>query len=110
MQDQPQRERAPLLGGDEGVEIAIVVGGTGLYQRGLLRGFLPGEIAAIPRLEAVIEGYARRVRELEERVLKLANPGVVPAAKFIDIPARQVRKDAVDEFWTDLKAKTGKKG
>ncbi len=35
--------------------------------------------------------------------------GAVPADKFIDIPARQIRKDNVDEFWTDLKAKVGGK-
>lgn len=30
---------------------------------------------------------------------------VIPASKFIDIPARQIRKDNVDEFWADLKLK-----
>ena len=30
----------------------------------------------------------------------------IPATKFIDIPARQIRKDNVDEFWADLKEKT----
>ena len=33
---------------------------------------------------------------------------VVPENKFIDIPARQIRKDNVDEFWADLKVKLGK--
>ena len=33
---------------------------------------------------------------------------VVPQSKFIDIPARQIRKDNVDEFWLDLRKKTGK--
>jgi ribose transport system substrate-binding protein len=32
---------------------------------------------------------------------------VIPANKFIDIPARQIRKDNVDEFWADLKVKMG---
>ena len=32
---------------------------------------------------------------------------VIPANKFIDIPAREIRKDNVDEFWTDLKSKVG---
>ncbi|HAV64168.1 MAG TPA: sugar ABC transporter substrate-binding protein [Verrucomicrobiales bacterium] len=31
---------------------------------------------------------------------------VVPADKFIDVPARIIRKADVDEFWADLKAKT----
>ena len=34
---------------------------------------------------------------------------VLPKSGFIDIPARQIRKDNVDEFWKDLKQKTGKK-
>ena len=39
--------------------------------------------------------------------LAKGNTSVIPADKFIDIPARQIRKDTVGEFWTDLKAKTG---
>jgi ribose transport system substrate-binding protein len=34
---------------------------------------------------------------------------VIPKGGFIDIPARQIRKDNVDEFWKDLKEKMGKK-
>jgi ribose transport system substrate-binding protein len=34
---------------------------------------------------------------------------VIPKDGFIDIPARQIRKDNVDEFWKDLREKTGKK-
>lgn len=37
--------------------------------------------------------------------LARGNMGVIPASKFMDIPARQIRKDNVDEFWADLKAK-----
>ena len=36
-------------------------------------------------------------------------PEAIPASKFIDIPARQIRKDTVDAFWTDLKSKVGGK-
>jgi ribose transport system substrate-binding protein len=32
---------------------------------------------------------------------------VVPPDKFIEVPARQIRKDNVDAFWADLKQKTG---
>jgi len=32
---------------------------------------------------------------------------VLPESGFIDIPARQIRKDDVDAFWADLKKKTG---
>jgi ribose transport system substrate-binding protein len=38
--------------------------------------------------------------------LKAGKKNVVPANKFIDIPAQQIRKDNVDAFWADLKAKT----
>jgi ribose transport system substrate-binding protein len=41
--------------------------------------------------------------------LSQGDNSVIPASKFIDIPARQIRKANVDEFWTDLKAKTGAK-
>jgi ribose transport system substrate-binding protein len=32
---------------------------------------------------------------------------VIPAGKFIEVPARQIRKDNVDAFWDDLKQKMG---
>ena len=38
--------------------------------------------------------------------LTKGNLAVIPASKFLDIPARQIRKDTVDEFWADLKVKT----
>jgi len=34
---------------------------------------------------------------------------VIPPGGFMDIPARQIRKDNVDAFWTDLKKKKEKK-
>jgi ribose transport system substrate-binding protein len=40
--------------------------------------------------------------------LHRGNTKVIPPSKFIDIEARQIRKDNVDEFWADLRAKTGK--
>ncbi len=30
---------------------------------------------------------------------------VIPASGFLDIPARQIRRDSVSEFWADLKSK-----
>ena len=33
---------------------------------------------------------------------------VIPESKFIDIPARQIRKENVDVFWKDLNSKLGK--
>lgn len=44
------------------------------------RGFTGGEIAGIPYLERAVEGYVKRVKTLEEKVLKLANPGVTSSA------------------------------
>lgn len=32
----------------------------------------------------------------------------IPENRFINIPGRQIRRDNVDEFWADLKEKTGK--
>ena len=45
-----------------------------------------------------------------EILAALANgdTSVIPADKFIDIPARQIRKETVGAFWDDLKKKTGK--
>ena len=45
-----------------------------------------------------------------EILAALANgdTSVIPADKFIDIPARQIRKETVGAFWADLKKKTGK--
>lgn len=33
---------------------------------------------------------------------------VIPESKFMDAPARQIRKDNVESFWADLKTKTAK--
>ena len=44
------------------------------------------------------------------RILKSLLEGddsVIPESKFIDIPARTITKENVDEFWDDLKSKTG---
>ena len=39
--------------------------------------------------------------------LKRGDKSVIPANKYIDVPARQIRKDNVDPFWADLKEKMG---
>jgi ribose transport system substrate-binding protein len=39
--------------------------------------------------------------------LARGDESVIPASKFQDIPARQIRKDNVQAFWEDLKKKTG---
>lgn len=40
--------------------------------------------------------------------LAKGDTSVIPESKFIDIPARQIRKDNVIEFWTDLNKKLDK--
>ena len=40
--------------------------------------------------------------------LATGDDSVIPDSKFIDIPARQIRKDNVEEFWKDLNKKLGK--
>lgn len=41
------------------------------------------------------------------KALKAGDRSVIPADKFIVVPARQIRRDNVEAFWTDLKAKRG---
>ena len=40
--------------------------------------------------------------------LSKGDDSVIPENKFIDIPARQIRKDNVEAFWKDLNEKLGK--
>ena len=42
------------------------------------------------------------------KALANGDKSAIPKNGFIDIPARQIRKDNVDEFWSDLKEKMGK--
>ena len=45
------------------------------------------------------------------RVMKKILDGdedAIPESKYLDIPPRTITKDNVDEYWADLKAKTGK--
>lgn len=48
--------------------------------------------------------YGFKSMEVLSELLK-GNNSVIPADKFISIPARQIRKDNVAEFWADLKTK-----
>jgi ribose transport system substrate-binding protein len=50
--------------------------------------------------------YGYKSVEVLSELLK-GNTSVIPLNKFIDIPARQIRLDNLDEFWADLKAKVG---
>lgn len=42
------------------------------------------------------------------KAIVTGNDSVIPASKFIDIPARQIRSDNVDGFWSELKKLLGK--
>ena len=50
-------------------------------------------------------GY-ESVRVLKNILNKEA--GAIPESKYVDIPPRSITKANVDEYWADLKAKTGK--
>ena len=50
--------------------------------------------------------YGYRSVEILTNLLK-GNQNIIPENKFIDIPARTITKDNVDEFWDDLKSKMG---
>lgn len=69
---------------------------------GIKKGTVHGTVVQNPYM------YGYKSVEVLNEILK-GNASVVPASKFIDIPARQIRKDNVDEFWADLKAKVGDK-
>ena len=69
---------------------------------GIKKGTVHGTVVQNPYM------YGYKSVEVLNEILK-GNLSVVPASKFIDIAARQIRKDNVDEFWTDLKAKVGGK-
>ena len=69
-------------------------------------------------LQAIRDGYCHgtvvqnpymygheSVRVLQ--ALHRGNKSIIPASKFQDIPARKIKKENVDEFWADLRAKTG---
>lgn len=68
---------------------------------GVKKGTVYGTVVQNPYMY----GY-RSVEILNE--LAKGNKSVIPADKFIDIPARHIRKDNVEEFWNDLKAKLKK--
>ncbi len=51
--------------------------------------------------------YGKRSIEILDALSK-GDTSVIPENKFVDIPARQIRKDNVDAFWSDLKSKLGK--
>lgn len=69
---------------------------------GIQKGTVHGTVVQNPYMY----GY-KSVEILSE--LAKGNQSVIPAGKFVDIPARQIRKAEVDAFWAELKARTGAK-
>ena len=69
---------------------------------GIQKGTVHGTVVQNPYM------YGYKSVEVLNDVLA-GKPEAIPASKFIDIPARQIRKDTVDAFWTDLKSKVGGK-
>ena len=67
---------------------------------GIKKGTVHGTVVQNPYM------YGYKSVEILTGVLR-GEAGVIPAAKFIDIPARQIRQDSVEAFWADLKAKVG---
>lgn len=57
----------------------------------------------------VQDPYAYGKRSIEVlHALHKGDDSVIPENNFIDIPARQIRKDNVEAFWEDLNSKLGK--
>ena len=70
-----------------------------------LQGIKDGTVAGTVVQDPYQYGY-ESIRVLNELAKK--NNSVIPENKFIDIPARVIHKFNVDEFWADLKEKTGR--
>jgi ribose transport system substrate-binding protein len=70
-----------------------------------LQGIRDGQVQGTVVQNPYMYGF-RSVEVL--KALAAGDRSVIPADKFINVPARQIRKDTVDEFWKDLKSKLGK--
>jgi ribose transport system substrate-binding protein len=76
--------------------------------QGIVDGHIHGTIVQNPY------EYGRRSMELLAKLVREPDPkkreALLPKGGFVDIPARAIKKDNVQEFWKDLEQKTGKKG
>jgi len=70
-----------------------------------LQGIIDGTVHGTVVQNPFEYGY-RSIQVLEK--LHEGDESVIPESKVIDVPARQIRKDNVEVFWADLKAKLGK--
>lgn len=75
--------------------------------QGIVDGHIHGTIVQNPY------EYGRRAMELLGKLVQVTDPKqrerLLPKGGFLDIPARQIKKDDVKAFWQDLKQKTGRK-
>jgi len=92
-------KQADRLGEDQTVQV-IAFDEADETLQGIKEGTVYGTVVQNPYMY----GY-KSVEVLA--ALESGKKDVIPKNKFIDIPARQIRKADVDEFWTDLKAKVG---
>ena len=92
-------QQADRLGEDQTVQV-IAFDEADETLQGIKDGTVYGTVVQNPYMY----GY-KSVEVLA--ALESGKTDVIPEDKFIDIPARQIRKDTVDDFWTDLKAKVG---
>ena len=90
-------KQAGRLGKDQTVQV-IAFDEADETLQGIKEGTVYGTVVQNPYMY----GY-KSVEVLA--ALESRKKDVIPKNKFIDIPARQIRKADVDEFWTDLKAK-----
>jgi ribose transport system substrate-binding protein len=74
--------------------------------QGIVDGHIHGTVVQNPF------DYGRRSLELLAKLVREPDPvkrtALLPKDRFLDIPARQIRRGDVDAFWTELKQQTGK--
>ena len=68
--------------------------------QGIIDGTVHGTIVQNPFM------YGYHSVEVLKKIIA-GDTSVIPEDKFIDIPARHIRQDNVEEFWADLKEKIG---
>lgn len=70
-----------------------------------LQGIKDGSIAGTVVQNPYEYGF-QSIKLLKE--IAAGNAAAIPESKFIDIPARRIDRSNIDEFWSDLKKKTGR--
>lgn len=70
--------------------------------QGIIDGSVHGTVVQNPYM------YGYKSVEVLKSIVEGRSDDVIPASKFIDIPARQIRRDNVEDFWSELKKLLGK--